>query len=232
MHSRPRQDQSGRKTGLRAAMAGTTFLIAGLLACAPANAHPHVFIDGGVDFRIDASSMQEALEVTWLYDEFETLYILAAQDIPLNAQGELSETSRLTLVDRLSLWPEDFDGSAHLSIAGETHELNWPENLDAQLIDGRLQITFTRRLSVPIPLTTTPIEVGFFEKSYFFDFSVTNTPQIIGEASGCTTQVIPFAPDSNDRAMLDVLAGLGREETPEQANVGALFADRIILQCE
>ena len=39
----------------------------------PAQAHPHVFVDGGVDFVLGAGAVLEALEVTWRYDEFETL---------------------------------------------------------------------------------------------------------------------------------------------------------------
>lgn len=204
---------------------------ASLLAASCALAHPHVFIDGGVDFRIGANRQLEALEVTWLYDEFETLYMLAAQEISLNDQGGLDEADRLTLVDRLSDWPEDFDGSAHLSMDGAEIALDWPDGLDAHLVDGRLKLTFTRTLSDPLTLSATPLEVGFFESTYFFDFTVTQTPQIVGVSTNCAAKVIPFDPDQNDRAVLDVLAKLGREETPDMANVGAIFADRIILQC-
>ncbi|MEM9369716.1 MAG: DUF1007 family protein, partial [Pseudomonadota bacterium] len=37
-----------------------------------AEAHPHVFVEGGVSFVLDDEGALAALEVTWRYDLFET----------------------------------------------------------------------------------------------------------------------------------------------------------------
>lgn len=194
-------------------------------------AHPHVFVDGGVDFVFADDTVLEALNVTWLYDEFETLYLLASYEMSLQPDGTLAEEDRLELVRRRSLWPSDFDGSAHLSIDGRAVALDWPTDLDAGLIDGRLQITFTRALTEPVKLQGKTTDVAFYESTYFFAFSITNAPQLIGETAGCDTSVAYFDPDSADKTLLATLAKLSREETPNKDNVGALFADRILVEC-
>lgn len=202
-----------------------------LLSTAPARAHPHVFVDGGVDFVLGEGNMLEALKVTWLYDAFETLYILSSYDMSLNADGDLDEADRLRLARLRGDWPSDFEGSAHLTRGGERIALGWPMGLDVRLVDGRLKVTFTRRLAVPVNLSLAPVEVAFYEATYFYAFKVTNSPRLVGGTGGCDADLVPFDPDAQDTALQAALAKLGREETPDIEEVGALFADRIAVQC-
>lgn len=203
-----------------------------LVAITPASAHPHVWIDGGVDFVLGEGAVLEALEVTWRYDAFETLYILSSHGLGLNDEGALDEDDRQELVRHRSNWPEDFDGSAHLSVDGARVGLEWPEGLDAHIVDGRLEVTFTRRLGTPLPVARRNVDVAFYESTYFFAFSVTDPPRVSGEAGTCDARVIPFEPDGRAADLQDILFELGREETPDIENVGALFADRIELRCD
>jgi ABC-type uncharacterized transport system substrate-binding protein len=87
-----------------------------------------------------------------------------------------------------------------------------------------------RGLETPISLIGSDVEIAFYESTYFFDFSVTNTPELIGGENTCRATVIPFEPNRND-PLLKALAKLSREETPNEANVGANFADRVYLRC-
>lgn len=217
-------------SGLR--RAGALGLVAVFAMAAPntLSAHPHVFIDGGVDFHLSETNALSALRVTWLYDEFETLYMLSSHDMSLTHEGTLSASDRVELTRRLSNWPDDFDGSAHLTMNGKAIDLEWPDGLDVQLVDGRLRLTFLRGLNRPLPLTGASVEVAFYESTFFFDFSVTQTPELIGGGDSCSTEVLPFVPNRHD-PLLKALAKLSREETPNMANVGANFADRIYLRC-
>lgn len=198
---------------------------------APAKAHPHVFIDGGVDFEFSEDQTLTSLKVTWLYDEFETLYILASNNLSLNDAGELDEPDRLKLEQKFSEWPEDFDGSAHLSFDGHSVPLKWPDDPHVQLIDGRIEAVFTRDLEKPMPLSGAAAEVAFYESTYFFAFKIANTPQLMGSSDTCVAEVIPFNPDPDNASLLAKLAMLSREEIPAEENVGQLFADRIALRC-
>ena len=196
-----------------------------------ARAHPHVFVDGGVDFVVDDDGSLTALKVTWLYDAFETLYILSSHEMSLNASGGLDEEDRRRLIQLRSDWPDDFDGSAHLMVDGSPIQMKWPSDLDATVIDGRLQLTFMRQLETEVDLSGTLAEVAFYESTYFFAFSITNTPEVLGSSVDCDMTVRHFEPDESDTELQEALAKLSREETPEIAQVGELFADRIFVQC-
>lgn len=214
-----------------APLCALAFAAALLVFILPAQAHPHVFVDGGVDFVFDESGKLEALKVTWLYDEFESLYILSSNELSLTANGKLGEEDRQQLIRLRSNWPDDFEGSAHLSVDGAAVQLSRPADFDANLINGQLQMTFTRHLDQPVQLNRSKAELAFYEATYFYAFAVTKNPRLLGAKSSCTANVIPFEADAQDDVLKSALAKLSREETPDIADVGAFFADRITLQC-
>jgi ABC-type uncharacterized transport system substrate-binding protein len=205
-------------------------LFFGIAFAVPAKTHPHIFVDGGIDFIMSGQETLDALSVTWLFDEFETLYDLASRGIEPQPDGGLSDADRETIRAAYSDWPDDFDGSAHLSIDGEVIEMAWPDDLVVDLVDGRLQFTFLRRLEEPAILTKKSVEVAFYESTYFFAFKITNDPAFAG-TDACAAVVVPYTPGEQTEEVKQSLARLGREETPDIANVGQLFADRIIVNC-
>ena len=128
----------------------SSFFLALLVHPAPVLSHPHVFVDGGVDFVFKEENLLSALLITWIYDEFESLYILSSYGMSVNPEGELSEADLQELIHYRNNWPIDFDGSAHLSIDGKNIPPDWPKNLHAELINGRLRITFLRKLPTAV----------------------------------------------------------------------------------
>ena len=149
----------------------------------------------------------------------------------VDSDGELAEADRQELIRYRNDWPTDFDGSAHLSIDGMNIPLDWPTNLDAEFIDGRLSVTFMRKLTTAVDLTISSATVAFYESSYFYDFSVTQHPQMLNAEIQCHTDVVPFAPNNQGSVLQGALMKLNREQTPDIENIGALFADRIVVQC-
>jgi len=205
---------------------------ASLLSQSPSQAHPHVFVDGGVDFVINEQRTLEALEVTWLIDEFETLYILSDYGLSLNKNGILDDADRRELIETVSDWPEDFEGAAHLSVEDKDIALDFPTNLEARIKNGRLYLKFTRKLTNPINIKNKDVEIGFYDSTYYYAYFVRNEPKVIGDQNGCELSVTPFDPDMQLAALQTTLSRVGREEDTGIADIGALFADRINLRCE
>ena len=204
-----------------------------LLASSSAlNAHPHVFIDGGVDFHLDGNGMLHKVEVTWLYDKFETLYILSSQGISPTKDGRLNSNDLSVLTSLYENWPPDFDGSVHLKYLGNNIDLKWPQNASVTYFGNRLKVKFERELKTKLLLKNTPLDIGFYERTYFFDFSITSHPLIFGDAGNCSASVIPFEFNSQSTEILRELSYLSREETPEDTEIGSKLADRIQLICD
>ena len=76
----------------------SSFCLALLVHPLPLQSHPHVFVDGGVDFVFDEENLLSALLMTWLYDEFESLYILSSYGMSVNSEGALTEADRQELI--------------------------------------------------------------------------------------------------------------------------------------
>ena len=209
-----------------------TICFAFLASASALSAHPHVFIDGGIDFHLDGNEMLHKLEVTWLYDKFETLYILSSQGISPTKDGTLNSDDLSVLTALYENWPPDFDGSVHLKYLGQNIGLNWPQNAAVTYSENRLKVKFERELKTKFVLTDTPLEIGFYERTYFFDFSITSQPLIFGDAGSCSASVIPFEINSQSADILRELSYLSREETPEDTQIGAKLADRIQLICD
>ncbi len=200
--------------------------------CGPALAHPHVFVDGGADFEISEGGSLERIRVTWRYDAFETLYILSDLNVLPMPGSDFSDQSRVIVEAALGDFPPDFDGSVHIRIDGMAVPLDWPRDLSAQMVGDRLEVTFLRDLAQPVLVRSKDIHVGFYERTYFFKFSLTDAPAFGAAGDSCTSAITPFEPSQQTAEIRAALARLGREETPEDSNAGALLADRMVISCE
>ncbi|MEM7378755.1 MAG: DUF1007 family protein [Pseudomonadota bacterium] len=219
----------------RRAVRAAVFAVLALgFGASTAHAHPHAFVDGGIDFVIGSHGDRatlDALHVTWLLDEFETLYMLSAAKVGLNNQGTLDATDNATFEAQMHTWLGNFAGSAHATTGGRKLALEAPSSVEVAIVEGRLKITFDRPLVDPVAVDGQRIDVAFYEASYFYAHSVTQPSVVRGESTPCSTRMIPFNPDAHASAIQARLQRLAREEEPENTNVGALFADRIVLQC-
>ena len=202
------------------------------LSTGSAYAHPHVFVDGRVDFVFAEAGHLTGIEVTWLYDPLETLYVLSKVDIDPGRDWTLSDDERARVIAFESNWADTFDGAARLATMGTPIPLKPPTDFDARLVRNQLEVRFSRDLGTALDPVRNPVEVTFYEETYFFAFKITEEPVFLGRRPGCVATVEPFNADANTSFLQNTLALLGREETPEDQNVGRYFTDRIHLACD
>ena len=93
----------------------TGLALAACLSAGSAAAHPHVFIDGGANPVFDAEGRITALQVTWIYDPFTSLYMAeelglpSDPDTPLSAEERASHGERRRAASRPSRVPSHLD---------------------------------------------------------------------------------------------------------------------------
>jgi len=220
----------GRGIAKRAAEAA---LVLGAVAAAPipAPAHPHVFIDGGVDFRFDETGRLSAIRVIWIYDAFTSLFMLEQLGLDADGDGELTEEDRAAIVADQTVWPEGYEGDSYLLVASEKVALGEPIEAEAALVDGKVEVQFTRPLAEPLAADGLRAVAKLYDPTYFFAYFVTEPATLHDAPDGCRAKVDPFEPSTDLIGLQQTLAELSREETPEQEDVGALFADRVTLTC-
>lgn len=207
------------------------FAIALAFAPAAALAHPHIYIDGGVNFRFDERGRLAELLVTWIYDPLTSLFMLEELGIDAVADADLTPETRAALAAYQTEWGDEFEGDSYLWDGASRIGLSGPESPDAVLMDGKVAIRFSRTVSPsfrPGPDTV----VKIYDPTYFTAYAVTETPKLEGNAVGCAARVIPFEPRGPLMALQRRLSSVPIDAEPEDANVGALFADRVALTCD
>ena len=213
------------------ALTGLTIGLALLPQAEPAQAHPHVFVDTTIGLVIDDADRLEALTVTWRFDAFHTLYILSFDGITPTRDGGLTPAAQVELALAYTDWQRGFDGFTKLTVEGEAISLNKPTGVAAALRDGQLEISFTRALPAPLELKTVTAEIAAYDPSYYHAVSVVQAPEITEATADCDASLIPFDPGSQPESVQGWLAQLSREALPSVDDVGANFADRIVLTC-
>lgn len=211
---------------------GTAFglvVAAGVMAAAPACAHPHIFIDGGVDFRFDGAGRLTELRVTWDYDPLTSLYML--EDLGIDGSKPLTAEERGRLAAYDTDWDEGYVGDTYLWNGPQTVALSGPRAPEAVVRDGRVVIRFLRALASPFrPGAQTRLEM--YDPEYYYAYTLTGAAKLEDPPAGCHATVVPFEPTAALAATQRSLFDLPTDQTPAQDGVGALFTDKVLLKCD
>ena len=202
-----------------------------------AGAHPHVWVTGGADFGLDAEGRLARLHITWIYDEFASLYLLNYLGADADGDQVLTAEDRAKILADQTNWPPHFEGDSYLFVDGRKRALGGPENADARILEtGQVEVTFERAVQEPFrPGRDAPAAiVKVYDPFFYYAYEVSGAPKIIGpEDHSCIAEHRPYNDADPALKALEVeLSALGKDETPEQADVGALFADELRLTCE
>lgn len=212
-------------------------ILATTLLAPSAHPHPHVFVGGGAHFGMDAEGKVERLYISWIYDTFASLYLLSFLQADADGDQKLTEEEKERILADQTMWPDTFAGDSYLWASGGKVALGKPVNADTRILeDGRVEVTFERILAEPVRPSTSSetVTVKLYDPTFYYAYEVSEEPEVRGpEGHGCSTRHVPYDPNLPGLAALQVeLSALGRDETPEQEDVGALFADELILTCE
>ena len=192
------------------------------------NAHPHVFIDARAGFLLDDDGQLTALRITWTYDAFSSLTLLDILDLDTDGDGVLNDGDIARLVEAQTIWPDDFEGDTYLEQGGLSVALTRPTNGTASMPDTQISVAFDLPLAAPLA-EPRDVVLRLYDPTYYFAYSAIGLEDV---PAGCASEIVTFQPDNATAALRAQLALLSREETPEQENVGRLFADLVMLSCE
>ncbi|MFK7942685.1 MAG: DUF1007 family protein, partial [Paracoccaceae bacterium] len=209
-----------------------------MLAASPGGTHPHVFVTGGAHFGVNADGELDRLHISWIYDVYASLYLLSYVNADKDGDGKFTADEKERVLADQTAWPDDFAGDSYLYLSGERQQIGKPVNSDTRILeDGRVEVMFERMLAKPFRPGTDEdpaAVVKLYDPTFYYAYEVTAAPEVRGpEGHGCTAEHKPYDPEAPGLAALKTeLAALGRDETPDQQDVGALFADDLILSCD
>lgn len=195
----------------------------------PALAHPHIFVDARAGFQFDDAGRLAALRITWTYDAFTSLTLFDILDLDKDNDGLLDDADRAAIVAGETEWQDGYRGDTYLEEDGADIPLAKPLNGAAFQADDRITVSFDLPLEAPLDVSGTVV-LKLYDPFYYYSYTVVGLEPLDHET--CRVDLDAFVPDEAAAELQAKLALLSREETPEQEDVGRLFADEVTLLCD
>ncbi|MGC1496275.1 MAG: DUF1007 family protein [Sulfitobacter sp.] len=211
------------------------YIVPFLLALAPASpivAHPHIFIDTGLEMVFDPQGQLTHVRVTWQYDEFYSLLVTEDMGLDADFDGVLTEAENTKLTGFDMQWVEGYNGDLEIMSGTQVLALSGPTQTSAEFAQGRITTTHLRSILSPAA-TSEPIVIKPYDPTYYTAYDVTR-PLVITGSDICRARV--KMPDINAglQALRDQLNTLGVDTYPEDVglpNIGAQLASDVIVTC-
>ena len=212
-----------------------SYVVALALAAVPsgmASAHPHIFIDAGLDVIFDPAGKAVGVRVTWSYDDFYSLLTLEDRQLDTDGDGVLTapELARLQGFDMN--WDADFAGDLHVLMGEDEIALSRPMEATASYEGGRITSTHLRRFGAPVKVGAEPLILQVYDPGYYTAYEITGRITLTAAPARCHSKV--FEPDravadARLQAALDEIAGSDAEV--QFPAVGAAYADEMRVTC-
>jgi polyphosphate kinase len=196
-------------------------------------AHPHVYIDTGVEFLFDDQGRVEALRITWTYDELFSLMVVEDLGVDPDYDGKVDDAGRNKLNGFDMDWDPDFVGDTYVLASDAPVLLERPSDWTADYTNGKLVSTHVRRFAEPVDPVEKAVVVEAYDPGFYTAYTIVGQPVLTGRTD-CTAQV--FEPDltAADEQLKQALAEYDATVDLEMEfpAIGAAYSDEIRLTCE
>ncbi|WP_210405441.1 DUF1007 family protein [Rhodophyticola sp. CCM32] len=197
----------------------------------PGAAHPHIFIDAGLDLIHDAEGLLIAVQVTWRYDELYSLVLLQDYGLDPDFDGVLTEAEIAGTLGFDLNWAAGFEGGLVFSANGVPLEIGAPVPVSLSLSDGQLQTTHRRPVR-GAPTDATEYEAAIYDPDFYIAFEMTLLMQVDGR-DGCSSALLRPDLDAAYAILAAEIEEIGGAISAEDnfPAIGAVFADRVVFRC-
>lgn len=205
-----------------------------LLLARPLWAHPHIFVDTGVEMFTDDTGQLTHIKVTWAYDAFYSLLITEEFGLDPDGDAVLSAPEKAKLNGFDMEWVEGFNGDLVATLGTTEIPLSRPRDFTTDMQEGRLVTTHMRDVVGNADLTGQRLVIKPYDASYYTAYDVTYPVKVNGEAVLCEVRKEQPEMTSETNALRSALAEVSPNADPEDAglpNAGGLFATRIEVSC-
>jgi ABC-type uncharacterized transport system substrate-binding protein len=211
---------------------GWTVAAVGLCLAGQAAAHPHVYIDTGIEVIFDAGGKATALRISWTYDDFFSLMVVQDRGLDPDADGVLGPAEATALNGFDMDWDAGFPGDTYVLAGDAPVGLGRPRDWTAAYVDGKLVSTHLRDLATPVDPRKAPLIVQSYDPGFYTAYTIIG-PAVLTGAPGCAAEL--YGPDltAAEEELKAALAEYGAEENLEMEfpAVGAAYADEVRVTC-
>ncbi len=211
-------------------------VLPGILA-AGAQAHPHIFIDAGLEIVFDEEGRLAEVEVTWVYDDLYSMLVIDDLGLDEDYTGEIDESEREALTGFDMNWVDGYEGDLYIRAGGARLELDAPRAYSADYSDGRITTVHRRELAEPFDPSGEEIVFEVYDPTYYTEYNIAIDPRISGR-EGCTARVVEPDRDAAEAMLqekLDEMIAAGADRADIEAGfpeVGDAFAEEVRIACD
>ncbi len=198
----------------------------------PVAAHPHVFIDTGLEFIVDETGQLTHVRVTWVYDELYSLFQLEDMKLDQDGDGLLTAAEEKFLAGFDAQWIEGYNGDLVVQAAGEPVALSGPQEATATTEDGRIVTTHLRAVEGD-RVDAKSLSAKPFDETYYTAYEVTRPVTVSGPLV-CAIERLDPDIDGQLAQMRAFLLTLDADYDLEENDiplVGESFATEIRVSC-
>lgn len=214
------------------ASAARKLALASAVLAAPAYAHPHVFIDAGLEVIFDDAGRLTHVRVSWRYDDFYSLLIAEEKKIDSDGDGNSTPGEDIFLAGFDTYWAEGYSGDLVVRLDGQDLVLSGPMAPTATMRDGRITSSHLREVTGTPVLGGDTLSLKVFDESYYTAFTL-DLPVTVTGAECEITRVEPDV-EGELAAMQAMLLSIDADADLEELDIpmmGEQFAEDVRVSC-
>lgn len=210
-----------------------TAALAGTVAAAPAQAHPHAWIDASTKLHLNDEQELTALTVHWVFDPAYSNF--ATEGLDKDGDGMLSPAELRPLAERNLEALKEYDYFTEVKVDGEPVAFGTVTEFSSDYDALQLSMTFTLPLAEPVYVKTHAVNYALFDPSYYVEIlhQEQNPIAMVGpSADTCAPELMKPNLDALPISEAEMSEDTFAEEPAEgDLSYGAMFAERVHLIC-
>jgi ABC-type uncharacterized transport system substrate-binding protein len=195
------------------------------LGAGAAQAHPHVWITSASELIYDADGALTGVRHAWTFDDMFSTY--AVQGLEAKTKGAYSREELASLAQTNVESLKEFAYFTFAKADGKKAKFQEPVDYYLEYWDGLLTLFFTLPLKIPVKAKELSLEV--FDPSFFIDFKLADKDPIklVGAPAACRMTLQRPNDGAANAQKLDEQTFVGGDNS----NYGAMFANKILVEC-
>jgi ABC-type uncharacterized transport system substrate-binding protein len=209
-------------------------LIGGMMmaGAGPALAHPHVFIDTGIEIILNADNAATGVRISWTYDDLYSLYVVGDMGLDPDWDGVLTPGEEARLAGFDMNWDADFPGDTYALLNDAELALSRPQDWGASYAGGRITSTHLRLFDAPVALADVPLILQVYDPGFYTAYTIAHDPVLTG-GDGCLAETYIPDLDAADEALKAALAEYSADVDLEAdfPAIGKNYAEEVRVSC-
>ncbi len=196
-----------------------------------AEAHPHMFLQTAVAVVFDGQGKASGVRISWIYDDFSSMQILADQGLAETADGTLAPADLAKLNGFDMTWKPGWKGDSFARLDQTELDLSGPQDWTVAYAGGQLTTTHLRRFAQPLDLRGHVLGVSTYDPTYYVQYEMSPAIVLENAPPGCRSI---YRPADTAKAKADLEAQLrALQGDPELTfpAVGKSFASEAWILC-